>query len=172
MPSNADLVARLHARGLRMTPQREQVLAAVRRLEHATPEQISETVTDVDVTTVYRTLELLEQLGLVRHTHLGHGAPSFRPAEDDHVHVVCHECGQVIDAPHDLIDALSTRLQSERGFTVDRSHFTVFGRCADCRAKDMVTSAESDSHDVAQSAPHVHGAGAHTHTEQNSASRR
>jgi Fur family ferric uptake transcriptional regulator len=188
---NADLVARLHARGLRMTPQREQVLAAVRQLEHATPEQISDSVTDVDVTTVYRTLELLEQLGLVRHTHLGHGAPSFRPAEDDHVHVVCHECGQVIDAPHDLIDALSTRLESERGFTVDRSHFTVFGRCADCTAKDTpetdsAPSAESaGNHDpqaaphvhasaphVHASAPHVHGSGSHTHPEQNNAAGR
>jgi Fur family ferric uptake transcriptional regulator len=134
MASN-ELVARLHARGLRMTPQREQVLAAVQRLQHATPEEISDAVSGVDVTTIYRTLELLEQLGLVRHTHLGHGAPSFRPAGDEHVHVVCHECGQVIDAPHDLIEALSDRLRSERGFVLDRSHFTVFGRCRDCVAK-------------------------------------
>ena len=68
---------------------------------HATPEQISEAVPEVDLTTVYRTLELLEELGLVRHTHLDHGAPSYRPAEDDHVHVVCHDCGAVVDAPAD-----------------------------------------------------------------------
>ena len=127
-----DLAARLRGRGLRVTPQRLHVLAAVRDLGHATPEQIAEAVPDVDVTTVYRTLELLEELGLVKHAHLGHGAPSYRPAEDDHIHVVCHACGSVIDAPRDLVDGLADRLASERGFVVDRSHFTVFGQCSDC----------------------------------------
>jgi Fur family ferric uptake transcriptional regulator len=141
---HADLVAALHARGLRMTPQREQVLVAVQRLEHGTPEQICELVPGVDVTTVYRTLELFEQLGLVRHAHLGHGAASFRPADDDHVHVVCHECGQVIDVPQELIEPLAARLLDERDFTVDRSHFTVFGQCGDCRAKAATSSSGSE----------------------------
>jgi Fur family ferric uptake transcriptional regulator len=130
--SPSDLAQRLHERGLRMTPQRKQVLDAVRALEHATPEQISVAVPDVDVTTVYRTVELLEELGLLRHTHLGHGPASFRLAEDEHVHVVCHLCGKVIDVPPNLIDALVERLRTERGFRVDRSHFTVFGTCEDC----------------------------------------
>lgn len=129
-----DLATRLRARGLRVTPQREQVLAAVRALGHATPEQISESVSGVDVTTIYRTLELLDELGLVKHAHLGHGAPSYRPAEDDHIHVVCHFCGSVIDAPPDLVDALEQTLLTDRGFVLDRSHFTVFGRCRDCLA--------------------------------------
>ena len=120
-----------------MTTQRARVLAAVRSLEHATPEQISESVPGVDVTTVYRTLELLEQIGLVRHTHLGHGAPSFRPAEDEHVHVVCHRCGRVVDAPQDLVDDLALRLHDQSGFLLDRSHFTAFGRCRDCSEREQ-----------------------------------
>jgi Fur family transcriptional regulator, ferric uptake regulator len=139
-PDQIHLKQRLHERGLRMTPQRRQVLDAVRALEHATPEQISAAVPEVDVTTVYRTVELLEELGLLRHTHLGHGAASFRLADDEHVHVVCHDCGQVIDAPPNLIDGLVERLRAERGFALDRSHFTVFGTCADCAA----TRAKSD----------------------------
>ena len=127
-----DLAAALRARGLRVTPQREQVLAAVRELGHATPEQIGERVPGVDVTTVYRTLELLEELELVRHAHLGHGAPSYRPAEDDHIHVVCHTCGKVVDADPGLVDAMAERLRADSGFLLDRSHFTVFGRCRDC----------------------------------------
>src|SRR6185312_6800604 len=106
-----DLAERLHARGLRVTPQRERVLEAVRGMGHATPEQISDAVPEIDLTTVYRTLELLEELGLVRHTHLDHGAPAFRPAEDDHVHVVCHDCGAVVDAPAALADDLERRLR-------------------------------------------------------------
>ena len=131
----ADLATRLRERGMRMTPQREQVLAAVRSLEHATPEQISDRLDDVDVTTVYRTLELLEELGLVRHAHLGHGAPSYRPAEDEHIHVVCHSCGAVSDAEASLVEPLARRLSADRGFVVDRAHFTVFGRCRNCAAE-------------------------------------
>src|SRR5947209_18847969 len=131
-----ELASRLRARGMRVTPQRGQVLAAVRELGHATPERISESVPGVDVTTVYRTLELLEELGFVRHAHLGHGAPSYRPAEDEHIHIVCHSCGSVVDAEPDLVDHLAADLERDRGFVVDRAHFTVFGRCADCLAAD------------------------------------
>lgn len=132
MADGPDLATRLRERGLRMTAQREHILAAVRELSHATPEQIYDAVPDVDLTTVYRTLELLEELGIIKHAHLDHGAPAYRPAEDDHVHVVCHICKSVIDAPADLVTALERRLRDERGFVLDRSHFTVFGQCREC----------------------------------------
>ena len=103
-----DLRRTLHQRGLRMTPQRQLVLDAVRDLGHATPEQICAQVQAVapavNITTIYRTLDLLEKLGLVRHTHLGHGAPTYSEAEHQHVHLVCHECGAVTEAPTDLMD--------------------------------------------------------------------
>lgn len=141
-----DLASALRARGMRMTAQREHVLAAVRRLGHATPEQISEAVTGVDLTTVYRTLEMLEELELIKHAHLGHGAPAYRPVEDDHIHVVCHLCGSVVDAPVDLVDALAERLHDERGFTLDRSHFTVFGRCSTCVAGEQKLAPQRSSY--------------------------
>lgn len=128
------LAQRLRERGMRMTPQRQRVMDAVTQLVHATPDQVSESVPEVDLTTVYRTLETLEQIGLLAHTHLGHGAPSYRLADDDHIHVVCHHCSSVVDAPPGLADELALRLRSERGFVLDRSHFTVFGTCADCAA--------------------------------------
>lgn len=139
-PSTApavDLATCLRARGLRVTQQREQVLAAVRTLGHATPEQIGDRVPGVDATTVYRTLELLEEIGLVRHAHLGHGAPSYRPAEDEHIHVVCHSCGAVTDAEPELVDTLADRLRADSGFVVDRAHFTVFGSCRNCAAEQI-----------------------------------
>jgi Fur family ferric uptake transcriptional regulator len=135
-----ELTAALHARGLRVTPQRTSVLAAVRRLGHATPEQIGEALPEVDLTTVYRTLEVLEEIGLVRHTHLDHGAPAYRPFDDDHLHVVCHDCGRVLDAAPELADDLERRLLDESGFELDRAHFTIFGRCAPCRAEDRGTN--------------------------------
>ena len=129
-----DLADALRARGLRMTPQRRNVLDAVHRLGHATPEQIAAEVREVDLTTVYRTLQVLEELGLLAHAHFGHGAPSYRRADDAHVHVVCHSCGSVVDAAPDLADQLAARLAAELGFALDVAHFTVFGHCARCGA--------------------------------------
>lgn len=136
-----DLATQLRSRGMRVTAQREQVLAAVRRLGHATPDQICETVSGVDVATIYRTLELFEQLGLVRHAHLGHGAPSYRPAEDEHSHVVCHHCGRVINVDPAVVDALESRLYDDFGFTLDRSHLTVFGTCRQCGPEQKAAAA-------------------------------
>src|SRR6266702_1681404 len=91
----------LRASGYRVTPQRQLVLEAVTKLEHATPEEIyaevQQTAVGVNLSTVYRTLELLEQIGLVTHTHLGHGAHRYHLAADaQHVHLVCRGCGAII----------------------------------------------------------------------------
>ena len=71
----------LRARGYRVTPQRQLVLEAVTKLEHATPEEIwadvQQTASGVNISTIYRALELLEQLGLVTHTHLGTARPAI-----------------------------------------------------------------------------------------------
>jgi Fur family ferric uptake transcriptional regulator len=132
-----DWQAELRARGYRLTPQRQLVLEAVGTLGHATPEDIAtavrETASGVNISTVYRTLELLEELGLVQHTHLGHGAPTYSVAsDDDHVHLVCRDCGGVQEADSALLDDVVRRLSADVGFTVDVGHFAVFGRCRGC----------------------------------------
>lgn len=127
----------LHQRGLRMTPQRQLVLDAVHDLGHATPEQICNQVQRsapaVNITTVYRTLDLLERLGLVRHTHLGHGAPTYSEQHHQHVHLVCHSCGAVAEAPTHLMDDLAERLRADSGFTLDVSHVGLSGLCLACQ---------------------------------------
>jgi Fur family ferric uptake transcriptional regulator len=129
--------AELRARGYRLTPQRQLVLEAVGRIGHATPEEIAtavrETASGVNISTVYRTLELLEEIGLVRHAHLGHGAPTYSVAgNDDHVHLVCRDCDAVEEASTDLVAGVVAQLAHERGFTVDVGHFALFGRCRSC----------------------------------------
>jgi Fur family ferric uptake transcriptional regulator len=129
----------LRARGYRVTPQRQLVLEAIAKLDHATPEeiaaQVQETARGVNISTIYRTLELLDKLGLVTHTHLGHGAPTYHLATDaDHVHLVCQECGRVTEVPPDGIRPLVVALDQEQGFETDVSHLTFFGRCAECRS--------------------------------------
>jgi Fur family transcriptional regulator, ferric uptake regulator len=127
----------LHQRGLRMTPQRQLVLDAVRALGHATPEQICAQVQRaapaVNITTVYRTLDLMERIGLVRHTHLGHGAPTYSEQDHRHVHLVCHSCGAVTETPTDLMDDLADRLRTETDFELDPSHVALSGICRACR---------------------------------------
>jgi Fur family transcriptional regulator, ferric uptake regulator len=128
----------LRARGYRVTPQRQLVLEAVTALEHATPEEIctrvQQTARGVNISTVYRTLELLEQLSLVTHSHLGHGAPRYHlAAEAEHVHLVCRECGRIEQVGPQSVAPLVTALEAEHGFETDVRHLTVFGRCEACR---------------------------------------
>ncbi len=68
----------------------------------------------VNITTVYRTLDLLERIGMVRHTHLGHGAPTYSEQEHQHVHLVCHRCGAVTEIPTELMAELADRLLRRR----------------------------------------------------------
>jgi Fur family transcriptional regulator, ferric uptake regulator len=143
-PESVTLRRTLHERGLRMTPQRQLVLDAVRVLGHATPEQICTEVQSmapaVNITTVYRTLDLLERLGLVRHTHLGHGAPTYSEREHQHVHLVCHACGTVTEIPSELMSELAGRLSTDFAFELDVTHVALSGTCQDCRAAGMIDS--------------------------------
>ncbi|MGS2643267.1 MULTISPECIES: transcriptional repressor [unclassified Streptosporangium] len=128
----------LRARGYRVTPQRQLVLEAVKACEHATPEEICtrvrETARGVNISTVYRTLELLEELGMVTHSHLGHGAPTYHlTAEADHVHLVCRGCGEISEVSPDLVENFVANLDQKLGFLTDVHHLTVFGRCRKCR---------------------------------------
>ncbi len=136
----------LRASGYRVTPQRQLVLEAVTKLEHATPEEIyaevKQTAVGVNVSTVYRTLELLEQIGLVTHTHLGHGAHRYHLAADaHHIHLVCRSCGAIAQLEPAAVASLVTSLDAEYGFEVDVSHLTVFGTCAKCRGTGRLSAA-------------------------------
>jgi Fur family ferric uptake transcriptional regulator len=130
----------LRARGYRVTPQRQLVLEAVTALQHGTPEEIcaevQRTAHGVNISTIYRTLELLEELGLVKHTHLGHGPPTYHlAAEAEHVHLVCRKCGAVTDVGPTVADGLVRLLEGEYGFETDVHHLTVHGLCGGCRER-------------------------------------
>src|SRR4051812_46965602 len=142
-PSTA-LHDELRAQGYRLTPQRQLVLEAVTSLGHATPEEVADavqkTARGVNISTVYRTLELLEQLGLVSHTHLGHGAPTYHSADDaDHVHLVCRVCGLVAETTPEVVSQVVDRLAAEEGFQADVRHLAIFGICRSCRGEAGVS---------------------------------
>ncbi len=132
-----DWRARLRQRGYRLTPQRELVLEAVEALGHATPDEVHVEVrrhaSAVNVSTVYRALEVLEDLGLVRHTHLSDRAPTYHSVTGhEHVHLVCRSCHRTISVGAEVVAALTERLRDEHGFVADVGHLTVFGVHEDC----------------------------------------
>ena len=131
---------RLRAHGYRITPQRQFVLEAVAELGHGTPEEILTQVqvraSGVNLSTVYRALEVLEEVGLVTHAHLGHGAPTYHAVDDDvHLHLVCRECEAVESIPASMAQGFVQALLDDRGFATDIGHMTVQGRCRTCRER-------------------------------------
>lgn len=131
-----DWVALLRERGYRMTHQRRLVLGAVRELRHATPEQVHSHLRQqddaVDLATVYRTLELLVDLGMVGHSRLASNAETYHLiAHADHIHLVCRGCGTVSEAPVEVADGFAGKVRAQ-GFEPDLGHLVVYGRCADC----------------------------------------
>jgi len=117
MTHDADLATRLRSRGMRMTPQREHVLAAVRDLGHATPEQISDAVPGVDITTVYRTLEVLERSAWCGTRTSGTGPAFARPTISTSTSYAIPAGGG--RRARGAGDELAARLRAEQGFVLD-----------------------------------------------------
>lgn len=130
---------RLRARGLRWTLQREAVVAVLAASDgHVTGSEIVERCRAIDAatipSTVYRTLDALEELGVVRHGHGADGREEYhvQPAVE-HGHRYCVRCGRHWDIePGTPAAAAIASAFAEEGFEVDLSHVTVVGNCADC----------------------------------------
>jgi Fur family ferric uptake transcriptional regulator len=127
----------LRAYGYRITPQRQLVLEAVNTLGHATPEELCSEVQKkaaaVNLSTIYRTLEVLEQVGLVTHAHIGHGAPTYHSVETDaHIHLVCDTCQGVTSIDADVAEIFVQILRDKVGFETDVAHVSVHGQCTTC----------------------------------------
>jgi Fur family ferric uptake transcriptional regulator len=132
-----DWQTRLRDSGHRLTPQRELVLAAVENLGHATPDEVYAEVRTrseaINLSTVYRTLELLDELGLIRHAHLTDRAPTYHSANGhEHSHLVCRGCSKVISVGRSAMESALATLATEHGFVPDYGHLSVFGWCPDC----------------------------------------
>lgn len=140
--SDDDWRARLRDRGYRLTPQRELILEAVNTLGHATPDEVLAEVrrssSAVNASTIYRTLEVLEELGLVRHAHLSDRAPTYHSVTGhEHFHLVCRNCQRVVSVEPTVAAALVDRLRDDFDFQADVGHLTIFGRCTACEQPEQ-----------------------------------
>jgi Fur family ferric uptake transcriptional regulator len=135
--SPESLLDLLKSRGLRMTPQRRAIVTEVMGARgHISPtavaRRVRERVPGVNPSTVYRTLDLLEELGVLSHAHLESGAEYHRKAESDHVHLACSNCGAQDSLSPDEAKRLKRLIGHHRGFTPDLTHFAISGLCARC----------------------------------------
>lgn len=133
--------ATLRPRGRRLTRQRQAIWAALLAEPdgHLSAENVAERVRAqlplVNASTVYRTLELLVEEGLLLRTDLGAGRAYYEPARDHpHHHLVCELCGKVAHVHSETFGDLRARIEQGAGFTLGSREITFFGTCASCRA--------------------------------------
>ena len=126
--------------GHRLTPQRLMVLSAVRQAgDHVTAAQIlddvKETYPYIDVSTVYRTLNVLKEMRIVSETDMGGGEYSYEwIGKNRHHHLICRNCDQVTLLDHKYLENLGAEILDDYGFQPDIDHFAISGLCGDCRA--------------------------------------
>jgi Fur family ferric uptake transcriptional regulator len=128
------LLDQLRQQGQRVTTARRLVVSTlIDATSHVTAEDLAAKIQqrhpEVHLSTVYRTLDSLEKLGIVEHTHVGHG-PAVYHVGVTHQHLVCEECGAVIDVPIDVLEGVRGLLRQQYGFELHIGHSALLGRCA------------------------------------------
>ncbi|HEX2738902.1 MAG TPA: Fur family transcriptional regulator [Rubrobacter sp.] len=125
-------VGKLRGGGHKVTPQRLAVLGAIIAEQHQRLEGIMARCPEVGMVTVYRTLDLFGELGLVRRLDLGDGA-RYELADDHHHHLICEECGTVDEFEQCPLDLRRLPPQLGSDFEVRAHSVEVYGRCSACR---------------------------------------
>ena len=132
------IVADLRANHGRVTSARAAIITTLLRAQgHVTADDVAVVVQathpQVHLSTIYRTLDALESIGVVDHAHLGHGRAVYHLTDAPHQHLVCEICGSVIEVPDELFTDLGTSLDQHYGFSMRLNHFAVLGCCRHCR---------------------------------------
>lgn len=156
MPGHGEGLKQLHVRlraaGQRLTPQRLLILELLyAHGDHATADDIYAAAHEhypyLNISTVYRTLELLRDLGILSETDLGDGRRHFALlSENRHHHLICLHCGAVQEIDDRLFDGLREGLHDTHDFTARIDHLAIFGACQACAAAvEHVTSSSADT---------------------------
>jgi Fur family ferric uptake transcriptional regulator len=138
MSHHQKVVEALQEIGYRLTPQRMMILEAIADSDgHTSAEEILESVQAVypylDISTVYRTLDLLKTLHLVSETNLGRGHAQYELLSKGlHHHLICTECGKILDVDNTFLDPLRRSVQDTYDFHAEIEHLAIFGICGAC----------------------------------------
>jgi len=126
-------------------PVRVLVEVLIEQEDHPTADELIAEVErrtpGIAPSTVYRLLQRLEEVSVVEHIHNGRGPAIYHLRHRGHAHLVCHECGVIIDVPEAVFDALARTVGREYDFTIEPRHAALLGRCRDC------ASTASHAHD-------------------------
>lgn len=133
-----DLTQELRSAGLRMTPQRLMVMDAVFHHEgHITAEDIHAKVQArypyVDLSTVYRTLQVLKEQGVIVELQISDGPTQYESVQGDaHHHAICQRCGKMVELDPDALQPVEDELLSRHGFHAHLTHMAIYGVCQEC----------------------------------------
>lgn len=145
-PDLESAIGALRDKGLRVSAARRLALEALYRAPGpVTAEQIADGLAGrlprSDIASVYRNLETLEEVGLVRHFHLGHGAGLYAPAgAEEREYLVCESCRAVTAVDSEEMAPVRSLIAERFGFDARFSHFPILGLCADCAARTKAKS--------------------------------
>lgn len=128
-------------KGLRTTEQRKLIVSTFLENDaHPTIEELLEQVrakdSRVGYATVYRTMKMLAEGGMAKELHFGDGATRYEIADEDahHDHLICQDCGKIVEFEEPLIEDLQERIASQHGFVVTHHKHELYGHCADRKA--------------------------------------
>jgi Fur family ferric uptake transcriptional regulator len=131
-PSLTAAVVALRRRGMRVSGPRRTLLAALYGADE--PRTAEQLAGGLDIASVYRNLDALEHVGLVRHVHVGHGPGRYALARPRTLgYAACEACGRHVALAPEALDAVRAAVRSAIGFTTDFSHFPLVGHCPECR---------------------------------------
>jgi Fur family ferric uptake transcriptional regulator len=139
MTDSRSATALLQAHGMRMTPQRiaivDEIMGAPGYVIPTTViERVQAQVPGVSASTIYRTLERLEELGVLAHVHLEHGLGYHQVSDAQHAHLTCSTCGREQEVSQAVLEQIERSVEGEHGFRPDFSHHPISGLCASCLA--------------------------------------
>ncbi|HAV10489.1 MAG TPA: transcriptional repressor [Dehalococcoidia bacterium] len=140
MMTERKLATLLRREGYKVTPQRRAILKIVTEThDHLTPaalyERVQKAQPHIGLVTIYRTIQILEQLGLICEMHAERTSRSYllKRASEHHHHIVCSGCGTVTDVTHCELEKLQEQLAKETGFEIDGHILEFFGYCRQCQ---------------------------------------
>lgn len=146
-----EIMARLQKNDYKLTPQRQLVVQALLRSsgEHLSAEEVYNIVKkespEIGLATVYRTLDLLSDLGILRKMDFGDGRARFEFADDTHQHhhLICLSCGTVAEFGEDLLDSLEDEVERRTGFQITDHQLKFYGYCRACARQQAEREAGS-----------------------------
>ena len=135
-----DLLSQIKKKGHRVTRSRELICKILEDSGHAhfTVDELYKKVTkkntDIDLATIYRTLELLGEIGLIAHLHQAHGSGIyFLKNNENTMHIICLDCNKIIDVSSKSYNKINDLLMNETQFKLIRNNFIYSGVCGNCK---------------------------------------